>query len=90
MYLSFSTFYYPYYHDHQPQLSVLGCLEQYNLNETSNCVVFTFFQILRFEIKGAAYTRKFTLNHKRFGYIAPLIAFNIKSFDYNFVPSVII
>ena len=39
----------------KPRLSVLGCLEQYNLNETSNCVVFIFFQILRFEIGGAAY-----------------------------------
>ena len=39
----------------KPQLSVLGCLEQYNLNETSNCVVFIFFQILRFELGGAAY-----------------------------------
>ena len=39
----------------KPQLSVLGCLEQYNLNETSNCVVFIFFQILRYEIGGAAY-----------------------------------
>ena len=41
----------------KPRLSVLGCLEQYNLNETSNCVVFIFFQILRFEIGGAAYLR---------------------------------
>ena len=39
----------------KPRLSVLGCLEQYNLNETSNCVVFIFFQILHFEIGGAAY-----------------------------------
>ena len=39
----------------KPRLSVLGCLEQYNLNETLNCVVFIFFQILRFEIGGAAY-----------------------------------
>ena len=28
---------------------------QYNFTETSNCVVFIFFQILRFEIGGAAY-----------------------------------
>ena len=27
----------------KPQLSVLGCLLQYNLNETSDCVVFIFF-----------------------------------------------
>ena len=27
----------------KPRLSVLGCLEQYNVNETSNCVVFYFF-----------------------------------------------
>ena len=39
----------------KPRLSVLGCLEQYNLNETSNCVVFIFFQILHFESGGAAY-----------------------------------
>ena len=26
----------------KPRLSVLGCLEQYNLNETSNCVVIFF------------------------------------------------
>ena len=39
----------------KPRLSVLGCLEQCNLNETSNCVVFIFFQILRFEIGSAAY-----------------------------------
>ena len=39
----------------KPRLSVLGCLEQYHLNETSNCVVFIFFPILRFEIRGAAY-----------------------------------
>ena len=39
----------------KPWLSVLGCLEQYNLNETSNYVVFIFFRILRFEIGGAAY-----------------------------------
>jgi len=39
----------------KPRLSVLGCLEQYNLHDTSNCVVFIFFQILRFEIGGAAY-----------------------------------
>ena len=43
----------------KPRLSVLGCLEQYNLNETSNC--FYFFQILRFKIGGAAYTRTFTV-----------------------------
>ena len=39
----------------KPRLSVLACLEQYNLKETSNCVVFIFFQILHFEIGGAAY-----------------------------------
>ena len=39
----------------KPRLSVLGCFEQYNLNETSNCVVFIFFQILRFKIRGPAY-----------------------------------
>ena len=33
----------------KPRLSVLGCLEQYHLNETSN------FVVLRFEIGGAAY-----------------------------------
>ena len=38
----------------KPRMSVLGCLEQYNLRYTSNCV-FIFFQILRFEIGGAAY-----------------------------------
>ena len=38
----------------KPRLSVLGCLEQYNLNETSNCVFFSP-QILCFEIGGAAY-----------------------------------
>ena len=37
------------------QLSVLGCLEQCNLNETSNCIVVIFFQILCFEIGCAAY-----------------------------------
>ena len=46
----------------KPRLSVLGCLEQYNLNETSNCVIFIFFQIiLHFEIGGAAYTQTFTV-----------------------------
>ena len=39
----------------KPRLSVLGCLLQYNLNETSDCVVFIFFKILRFEIGGVAY-----------------------------------
>ena len=39
----------------KPRLSVLGCLEQYHLNELSNCVAFIFFQILRFKIRGAAY-----------------------------------
>ena len=27
----------------KPRLSVLGCLQQYNLNETSYCVVFKYF-----------------------------------------------
>jgi len=27
----------------KPRLSFLGCLEKYNLNETSNCIVFIFF-----------------------------------------------
>ena len=39
----------------KPWLFVLGCLKQYNFTETSDCVVFIFFQILRFEIGGAAY-----------------------------------
>ena len=52
----------------KPRLSVLGCLEQYNLNETSNCVVFIVFQILCLEIGGCglsmdvAYTRTFTVH----------------------------
>ena len=30
----------------KPWLFVLGCLQQYNFTETSNCIVFIFFQIL--------------------------------------------
>ena len=51
-----------------PGLPVLGCLEQYNLNETSNCVVFIVFQILCFEIGGAAYLWM-RLIHRRLRYI---------------------
>ena len=51
----------------KPRLSVLGCLLQYNLNETSDCVVFIFFPNSALRNRGcglsmdAAYTRTFTV-----------------------------
>ena len=51
----------------KPRLSVLDCLLQYNLNETSDCVVFIFFPNSALRNWGcglsmdAAYTRTFTV-----------------------------
>ena len=51
----------------KPRLSVLGCLRQYNLNETSNYIVFIFFPNSALRNQGcglsmdAAYTRTFTV-----------------------------
>ena len=44
------------------------CLYQYNSTETSHCIVFIFFQILRFQIGGAAYLRM-QLIHGRLQYL---------------------
>ena len=55
----------------KPRLSFLGCLEKYNLNETSNCVVFIFFPNSALRNRGcglsrdAAYTRTFTVINLR-------------------------
>ena len=51
----------------KPRLSVLGCLRQYNLNETSNYIVFFFFPNSALRNRGcglsmdAAYTQTFTV-----------------------------
>ena len=51
----------------KPRLSVLGCLLQYNSNETLDCVVFIFFPNSALRNRGcglsmdAAYTRTFTV-----------------------------
>ena len=54
----------------KPFLFVLGCLWQYNSTETSNCIVFIFFQILPFQIGGAAYL-PMRLIHGRLRYSIP-------------------
>ena len=62
----------------KPRLSVVCCLSQYNLDETSNCVVFKYFFFPNYALRnrGCCLSKDAAYIHERLGYLLFITSVN--------------